>query len=326
MKYSCPEYYFDFVCEADNCTDTCCKHWQVEIDYKTYLNYKFHISEASDLGLKLKKDVCGIKVKRFANRSDGSCPFLSNSLLCDLYTAVGHDNLPRTCRLYPRYINNFGGYEERGLSFSCPAAAKLIAKGVFDIREHEDTAPITDFTDVDADRFLKIKKARDDILYVIADESISLTDCVESILLYAQRIEKSLSNKSASSVSFEVVCSNKKISDYGKILNKTIKEHLKHKHLDKKWETYLMDSIDKELKFNEDMFRIWLFYIVHRYFIKSVYDLKLVAKIKAAIISFVLVSALKFDIVTSMQKYSKETEHNEYNINRLFRFAEKAEI
>ena len=57
---------------------------------------------------------------------DNNCPFLNENKLCDIYKEVGEDALCYTCKQYPRYIEEFGGVREIGISLSCPEAARII--------------------------------------------------------------------------------------------------------------------------------------------------------------------------------------------------------
>ena len=67
------------------------------------------------------KKVLAIKLRR-----DGSCPFLGEDYLCELQKNHGERFLSTTCATYPRIINHMGDMAERGLTLSCPVAAKLI--------------------------------------------------------------------------------------------------------------------------------------------------------------------------------------------------------
>ena len=69
--------------------------------------------------------------------------------------------------------------------------------------------------------------------------------------------------------------------------------------------------------------KIWFCYFVYRYLIRSAGELDFEAVIKSAIISYFLISRIGEDQKFSMQLYSKETEHNKRNIDRLFSFSKK---
>ena len=54
------------------------------------------------------------------------CAFLNEENLCDIYTEAGPEMFCRTCRNYPRHIEEFEGLREISLSLSCPEAARIL--------------------------------------------------------------------------------------------------------------------------------------------------------------------------------------------------------
>ena len=104
MLYTYPHYYRKFQCIASECEDTCCAGWEIMIDDKALEKYK-----------KAKGPV-GNRLKNSINWKEGSflqyhhrCAFLNDENLCDLYTEMGPDSLCRTCRMYPRHVEEFEG-------------------------------------------------------------------------------------------------------------------------------------------------------------------------------------------------------------------------
>lgn len=59
-------------------------------------------------------------------QQNGRCEFLNDDNLCDIYREAGADMLCKTCRNYPRHIEEFEGLREISLSLSCPEAARII--------------------------------------------------------------------------------------------------------------------------------------------------------------------------------------------------------
>lgn len=127
MKVLKPVYYDRFVCIADQCTDTCCADWTVEID-KAYNKYK---KMKGEFGKKLQAN---IKRQR-KSESDESyallcmdenhmCPFLDKNLLCGVYTNLGEAYMSNICKRYPRELWKFGEIYERNLYMSCMEVAK----------------------------------------------------------------------------------------------------------------------------------------------------------------------------------------------------------
>lgn len=124
MKQHTPKHYNTFLCLADNCPDTCCAGWDVVIDEKSQECYR---NTPGAFGERLKhhmqKDEDGDVVFKAAG---GHCPFLSATNLCQIYSTLGESALCKTCRLYPRFFNDYGIFQEAGLALSCPEAARLI--------------------------------------------------------------------------------------------------------------------------------------------------------------------------------------------------------
>lgn len=121
MKYTVPDYYREFTCIADACPATCCAGWQIVIDNKTLKTYR---SLQGPFGSRLANSVCW-EEKTFEQYS-GRCAFLNEQNLCDIYLEAGPDMLCRTCKMYPRHIEEFENEREISLSLSCPAVARLL--------------------------------------------------------------------------------------------------------------------------------------------------------------------------------------------------------
>ena len=135
MLYTFPDYYKEFHCTADRCEDTCCAGWQIVIDPGAQKYYRGMLREnrrgrkrkriAPDFAGRLKK---GIDWKNgiFYQNEEKRCAFLNDRNLCDLYTNLGEKSLCRTCRRYPRHVEEFENVREVTLSVSCPEVAGLL--------------------------------------------------------------------------------------------------------------------------------------------------------------------------------------------------------
>lgn len=62
--------------------------------------------------------------KPFGRIKEKRCAFLEPDNLCSMYTELGAKGLCRTCRLYPRHVEEFEGVREITLSVSCPGGSK----------------------------------------------------------------------------------------------------------------------------------------------------------------------------------------------------------
>lgn len=143
-----PEYIEKFNCIGPECEDSCCIGWRVNLDKKTYQNYK----KNNDSEL---KPIFKSMVRRSHNNKDDSaygriemdekeaCPFLDDRKLCKIQIRLGEKGLSDTCSLYPRTVNMIDGKHERNATISCPEIARLALlnpKGISfkQIEEDED--------------------------------------------------------------------------------------------------------------------------------------------------------------------------------------------
>ena len=159
MKIITPTYYKNFKCIAGECPDSCCQGWEVDADeeslgyYKT-LSPELEIKQRIDSVL--DKDEFDNTIFTLAQKK--RCPFLNGDYLCDMHIAIGGEHTPLTCRNFPRFIYDFGGTREIGISFSCPVAADLIYHSKEHLKFDEKiTSELPVLNDIDAELFFKIK-------------------------------------------------------------------------------------------------------------------------------------------------------------------------
>ena len=138
MRYTVPDYYKSFKCIAGDCPATCCAGWQIVIDDAALEKYK---AMAGIRKIKKGRPVMERKGgtpfgNRLANSIDwenqtflqyaGRCAFLDEQNLCDIYTEAGPEYFCKTCRNYPRHIEEFENEREISLSLSCPVVARML--------------------------------------------------------------------------------------------------------------------------------------------------------------------------------------------------------
>lgn len=169
MQYTAPHYYKKFRCTAGDCPDTCCAGWQIQIDPVSLKKYR---KTKGALGNRLKNEINWKEgcFRRYAGR----CAFLTGENLCDLYLEGGGDKaLCKTCRTYPRHIEEFEGLREFSLSMSCPAAAEIILTNKEPVRflhaenPERDEPFENDYEDFDYFLFTKLMDTRNLILKIL---------------------------------------------------------------------------------------------------------------------------------------------------------------
>lgn len=170
MQFTIPHYYNKFRCVAGECPDTCCAGWAIMIDDLTRKRYQ------------TRKDAFGRRLRQWIDwkngsfkQCDGRCAFLNKDNLCDIYKEAGPGMLCKTCRDYPRHIEEYEGVREISLSLSCEEAAGLILGCKDPVRfltkedEREESYPDFDFL-----LFTKLMDARDMILSFLQNRDM---DC-----------------------------------------------------------------------------------------------------------------------------------------------------
>lgn len=129
-----PAYMRDFRCIGQECEDSCCLGWQVNIDHDTYQKYKNSKDEVLAPMFKayIKRVRRGNKKNAKSNDyahikgASVRCEFLSCKSLCMIQERLGEDYLSNTCHDYPRIINKVDRFVERSLTLSCPEAARKV--------------------------------------------------------------------------------------------------------------------------------------------------------------------------------------------------------
>ena len=169
MQYTAPHYYKKFQCIGGDCPDTCCAGWQIQIDPASLRKYR---KTKGPLGSRLKNEI--IWKEGCFRRYGGRCAFLNDDNLCDLYLEGGGEKaFCRTCRIYPRHIEEFEGLREISLSLSCPVAASLIlsCREQVHFLHGEDPDRDETYEDFDFLLFTKLMDGRTLILDIIQNRS-----------------------------------------------------------------------------------------------------------------------------------------------------------
>lgn len=123
MKIFVPDYYRDFKCIADKCTDSCCVGWAIEIDDVTLEKYK---KLKGNIGTELMSTIDTEGGASFKCQADGRCANLDDRGLCKIISKIGEDYLCQICSDHPRYFNCAFGRCEGGLGLACEVATDLI--------------------------------------------------------------------------------------------------------------------------------------------------------------------------------------------------------
>ena len=327
MKYTVPDYYNQFQCIAGECPATCCAGWQIVIDEKTLNRYR---NCKTTLGNRLRNSI-DWKSGTFL-QYDRRCAFLDENNLCDLYTEAGPDMLCRTCRRYPRHVEEFENEREISLSLSCPVAARLIMgrseKVIFlskeDLREEKE--------DENFDFFLysALQDSRSLMIQILQDREKGIGFRMAKILGLAHDIQNRIDARRIFDIENLLERYGRAGAD-NKLKNRLqgyvnteraakIKKEMRMlleelEVLDPEWTAQrnewdkILDEVsektDSESESGTDTFAAvasqkeleceqLMVYFIYTYFCGAVYDGDVLSKVKMAIVSTLLIQELEF--------------------------------
>lgn len=122
-----PDYVKEFECTM--CGDCCRSKWNIDVDERTHkrLEKKFaELGRSDDFTEMIELSAQGRSMMKFD--AAGRCMALASDGRCKIQLELGYEYLSDVCKTYPRYIRVTPRGIEISLSFSCPAAAKLLRR------------------------------------------------------------------------------------------------------------------------------------------------------------------------------------------------------
>ena len=111
----------------------------------------------------------------FRQDKEKRCAFLNDENLCDLYICQGEKSLCKTCRQYPRHIEEFEGVREITLSISCPEVARILMERktpVTFISKEKDGEE--EFEDFDLFLFSILEDARKEMIGILQNRKLPI--------------------------------------------------------------------------------------------------------------------------------------------------------
>lgn len=167
MEYIYPDYYPKFQCIASACEDTCCAGWGIVIDDASLEKYRNY---PGSFGNRLRNSI-DWKEKMF-EQVNRRCAFLDEQGLCDIYGEAGEEALCKTCKRYPRHVEEFENLREVSLSLSCPEAARMILGNQENVtlKTSVRKSKTEEYQDFDFFLFTKLQQMRDFIFQVMQSE------------------------------------------------------------------------------------------------------------------------------------------------------------
>ena len=122
-----PTIYHKFQCKADQCENTCCQLWTIDIDEPTAERYH---SMTGSLGESLRQAITvDDEGSHFIfSTAQLMCPLLNEKGLCKVVLELGEEGLCDTCHMHPRFYKYIEDLELCGVGLSCEASVELLAQ------------------------------------------------------------------------------------------------------------------------------------------------------------------------------------------------------
>lgn len=155
------------------------------MDRETEKTYQKLRKGKSELAERLRRSV-----RRRLIIPDGDrCPFLAGDGLCDLCREYGEAAMTRTCRRYPRHVEDFGDIHEVELLCSCPEAARLILSEDFRLitRNMPERKGNTD--GIDEERLALWFSVREQVFAMAGDRRMPLWARIRRILAFCHDVQ-----------------------------------------------------------------------------------------------------------------------------------------
>ncbi len=293
-----PDFYDNFMCIADKCTDSCCIGWEIDVDENAFEKYnKINTSFGEKIRSQIIKSEDGSNC--FALAENERCPFLNKKNLCDIIIGCGEEYLCDICREHPRFYEWFVGVTECGLGLCCEEVCRILLENdePFSLVEESDGEEIILETKEDiaeSDLYIFLSAFRERLFEILFDKDISFEDKLVKILSKT-----------------EDFCGEQiKIRNYKNCLEL----YKKTEPIDENWTIYINDLIGKYEKISEIkkefkektnggmLYSKILAYIIYRHIIKAVFDKSIKERICFA------VESVRFIYLCDMKTYSEKGE------------------
>ena len=295
--------YQKFRCIAQNCEDSCCKGWEVDIDEATARDYR---SRQGELGDRLRQVMRTVDGNTSMILQQGRCPMWRQDGLCQIQAQWGHDALCQVCREYPRLYLDYGDFAEWGLELSCPEAARLIfADMQTQTVKEESTIP----AEYDGEVMAVLQRSREELLrhWQTAD---NIPQALAVTLLYAYYVQDAVDGGAytplESAQCLEAACRYKGAGDIAPVLEFFLSLEI----LTPQWKDRLQKPAAGEW---DHRLRVLAQYLIRRYWLQAVWDYDLTCRVKFILAACVLVHYLGGDTVQTAQLFAKEIENDPDN-------------
>ena len=320
-----PDFYGEFKCIADKCTDSCCIGWEIDVDENALKKYnKINTIFGEKIRSHIIKSEDGSNC--FALAENERCPFLNENNLCNIIINCGEEYLCDICREHPRFYEWFVGVTECGLGLCCEEVCRILLdnEAPFSLVEESDGEEVVLETKEDvteSDLYIFLSAFREKLFEILFRKDMS----------FEEKLVKVLSET-------ESFCGEKtKIRNY----KNSLALYKKTEPIDEKWTDYinsLWDNYENILKVQKEfqektngdmLYSKILAYIIYRHFTKAVFDKSIKERICFAVesVRFIYLCDMKTysekgelslkDRIENLKNWSKQIEYSEENTDLL---------
>lgn len=352
-----PEYYMDFSCIADQCNDSCCAGWEIDIDEGSYAYYKSCEGEFGNfLRENMYKSESGYRFclqDATTGKSKGKrCAMLNDDNLCDLYTALGEEALCEVCTEYPRFLLLYGNVMQKGLSFSCEEAGRMIFTRNTPVRfveyEMEDAEDFGDMpeeseqeNEEDEEYICFMEQVQKKAFEILQNRKFSIRERMCHFLLWAEHTQD-VTNHYQAYQNVEIL--KKGLQNWRADMTELPRQEIRYEDfmdrffiftdmevLDNEW-IHIIDGFNK--MFNKDSYKqmlseylvsqefipVWyehiLVYFTFRYLMNAVYDFDILSYAKLAVVATLVIRDM--DVLRWYEKSGQYTVEDRIDIARIF--------
>lgn len=311
MEIITPRYYREFRCLASACPDSCCKEWDVAVDAASAARYRALPGELGDALRSALAEEDGETVMRQTN---GRCPMWRQDGLCRIQARLGEEALCRVCRDFPRLRHDYGDFVELGLEMSCPEAARLIFSATPEALLVR-TLPGESEPEYDIPVMNTLRRSRGEVLALLQDTRLSLTDALSVMLLYGYAVQEEIDGGEAAVLRPDAMLEEARSLAAPGDIRDILHFYAGLEILTERWRSRLSaPAADAPWT---DALRPLARYAVERYWLQAVSDYDLVCRVKFIILSCIVVYALGGDPVETAQLYAKEIENDADNVDAI---------
>lgn len=329
-----------FRCLASDCPDTCCRSWRVDLDKEAAERYR---ALSGALGDELRALMDGDPDDPSLCLNGNFCPLLNDDRLCRIQLELGEEGLCESCRLHPRFAEEYGGTREWCVSLSCPEAVWLLFDDPEPLCYTEEVTnePVSYMNNLDGQFFYDLLAARKLCFSLIQDRSFSIVERMGHMLEYTHEFQLSVLRHKERLSGITAAYSDRDRRFRGVRVNPQflLGRLLDLKPLDPRWTETVEDAIlcRKSDRLREAAMALvpdyesehLLYYFLYRHFLKAVVDGRVFHRAQFAVFSVLCIRELeaarycrtgsvsKEARVDLIHRYSREIEHDPEALNKL---------